>query len=147
MAKPKFVIDTNVLVSGILIAESLPDRAFKKARTFGEILFSESTFEELQEILERPKFNKYVSFEIRSQFLTQLKFEAERIIILEKINVCRDPKDNKILEVGVNGNADYLITGDQDLLVLNPFQGIEIITVNEFLTRFSWARGGLIFNF
>ena len=53
------------------------------------------------------------------------------------IDICRDPKDNKFLELAVSGKADFIITGDQDLLVLNPFRNIEIITINEFLTRFN----------
>ena len=69
--------------------------------------------------------------------MIQLKLEAEIIIVFEEIDICRDPKDNKFLEVAVNGKADFIITGDKDLLVLNPFQGIEIITVNEFLSRFN----------
>ncbi len=133
MAKPRFVIDTNVLVSGILIFQSSSDKAYKKARSIGNILFSESSFQELEEILKRPKFNKYVSLEIRNQFITKFKLESEQITITEKIVICRDPKDNKFLELAFNGNADFIITGDQDLLVLNPFRGIQIITVNEFL--------------
>ncbi len=136
MNKDRFVIDTNVLVSSILIEKSPADQAFKKIRSLGNLLFSESTLQELQEILQRPKFNKYVSSQIRSQFIMQLKLEAETILIVEKINLCRDPKDNKFLEVAVNGNADFIITGDKDLLVLNSFQNIEIITVNEFLSSF-----------
>ena len=136
MNKDRFVIDTNVLVSSILIEKSPADQAFKKIRSLGNLLFSESTLQELQEILQRPKFNKYVSSQIRSQFIMQLKLEAETILIVEKINLCRDPKDNKFLEVAVNGNADFIITGDKDLLVLNSLQNIEIITVNEFLSSF-----------
>jgi predicted nucleic acid-binding protein len=58
------------------------------------------------------------------------------IKISEKITICRDPKDDKFLELAVNGQANFIITGDEDLLVLNPFRNIEIITVNEFLNRF-----------
>ena len=133
MAKPRFVIDTNVLVSGILIFQSSSDKAYKKARSIGKILFSESSFQELEEILKRPKFNKYVSLESRNQFITKFKLESEQITITETINICRDSKDNKFLELAINGNADFIITGDQDLLVLNPFRGIKIITVNQFL--------------
>jgi len=53
--------------------------------------------------------------------------------ILERVDLCRDEKDNKFLEVAINGKADYLITGDNDLLVLRPFQDVKIMTVNEFL--------------
>jgi predicted nucleic acid-binding protein len=52
---------------------------------------------------------------------------------VERIDLCRDEKDNKFLEVAINGKADYLITGDNDLLVLRPFQDVKIMTVNEFL--------------
>ncbi len=51
--------------------------------------------------------------------------------------MCRDAKDDKFIEVAFNGKADFIITGDKDLLVLNPFKNIEIITVNDFLTRFN----------
>lgn len=62
---------------------------------------------------------------------------AEMVEIRETIVVCRDPKDDKLLELAVSGNADFLVTGDKDLLVLNPFRGVEIITPREFLDRAS----------
>jgi hypothetical protein len=55
--------------------------------------------------------------------------------IEESINICRDPKDDKFLELAFSGKADFIVTGDQDLLVLNPFRNIEIITANVFLSR------------
>ncbi len=58
---------------------------------------------------------------------------AEMIETGETIAVCRDPKDDKLLELAVSGNADFLVTSDKDLLVLNPFRGVEIITPREFL--------------
>jgi hypothetical protein len=137
MTKLRFVIDTNILVSSILISSSKPDYALKKIRNIGNILLSETTFQELEEILYRPKFNKYVSLITRIEFISKLKSESNLIKISEKIIVCRDPKDDKFLELAVNGKADFIITGDGDLLVLNPFKNIEIITVNEFLNRFA----------
>ncbi len=53
----------------------------------------------------------------------------------EEINECRDPKDNKYLELVVSGKAECIVTGDEDLLVLNPFRGIEILTVQKFLAK------------
>ena len=131
----KFVVDTNVLVSSILIRKSSSDAALKKARNLGKLLFSEATFQELQTVLNRSKFDKYVSLTIRSEFMFRLKLESELIEIIEQVNLCRDLKDNQFLEVAMNGNADYLITGDQDLLVLRPFQEIQIMTVHEFLSE------------
>jgi putative PIN family toxin of toxin-antitoxin system len=137
MTKLRFVIDTNILVSSILISSSKPDYALKKVRNIGNILLSETTFQELEEILYRPKFDRYVSLITRIEFITKLKSESNLIKISEKITICRDPKDDKFLELAVNGQANFIITGDEDLLVLNPFRNIEIITVNEFLNRFA----------
>jgi uncharacterized protein len=138
MTKLKFVIDTNILVSSILMASSKPDQALKKARKIGFILFSENTFSELKEVLNRRKFDKYILLETRLEFLSKIKLESELIEVMETIDLCRDPKDNKFLELAVSGNADFIITGDEDLLVLNTFRNIEIISVNDFLIRFSY---------
>jgi putative PIN family toxin of toxin-antitoxin system len=133
MNKLQFVIDTNVLVSSVLIKKSSSDAALKKARSLGSLLFSEATFQELQITLSRSKFDKYVSLQVRSEFIFRLRLESELVEILERVDLCRDEKDNKFLEVAINGKADYLITGDNDLLVLRPFQDVKIMTVNEFL--------------
>jgi uncharacterized protein len=138
MDKLRVVIDTNILVSSILINSSTPDRAFKKAKELGIILFSDSTFQELQEILNRSKFDKYVSLSIRTQFLATFKLEAESIKIDQTIKECRDPKDDTILEVAINGKATHIITGDQDLLELHPFRGVAILTPKQFLEIFSY---------
>ena len=137
MAKLRFVIDTNILVSSILIKSSLPDLAFKQARKSGVILFSDSTFQELTEVLNRSKFDKYVSLDIRCQFLAKVKLESEEIFITQFIKKCRDPQDDKFLDVAVNGNGTHIITGDKDLLELHPFQGILILTPSQFLNSFS----------
>ena len=137
MDKLRFVIDTNILVSSVLIKSSIPDVAFKTAKSLGIILFSDSTFQELQEILNRSKFDKYISVSIRTQFLAKFKLEAEEIKIDQIIKECRDPKDDKFLEVAINGNATHLITGDKDLLELHPFRGVDIITATQFLEIFS----------
>ena len=133
MNRLRIVIDTNTLISSILIAASVPDQAFKKARNIGIVLLSDATFKELQQVINRPKFDKYVSTSIRVEFLARLWQESEQIEIVDVITDCRDPKDNKFLEVAVNGNADYLVTGDQDLLILNPFRNVSIIPPAYFL--------------
>ncbi len=132
ISKQRFVIDTNTLVSSILIASSIPDKAVKLIRNLGVILISVATIEELQKVMNRPKFDKYVEPEIRSEFIAQLTQQSELIEINESVIACRDSKDDKFLEVAVNGKADYLITGDRDLLVLHPFRDIQIITPADF---------------
>jgi putative PIN family toxin of toxin-antitoxin system len=135
MNKLRFVIDTNVLVSSILIKKSSSDATLKKARSLGNLLFSEATFQELQTTLSRSKFDRYVSLQVRSEFIFRLRLESELVEIVERIDLCRDEKDNKFLEVAINGKAEYLITGDNDLLVLRPFKDVKIMTINEFLGK------------
>jgi hypothetical protein len=98
---------------------------------------SDHTFVEIYQTFTRSKFDKYVSLEKRLNFIGSLRQKAEMVNITEIITTCRDPKDNKFLELAVSGKADLIITGDQDLLVLNPFENIKIMTVNEFLTTFN----------
>jgi putative PIN family toxin of toxin-antitoxin system len=135
MTKLRFVIDTNTLVSSILIAASVPNLALQAIRKSGAILISTETLAELQTVMNRKKFDKYVTKEIRSEFISQIIQQSELIEIEEPIIACRDPKDDKFLEVAVNGKADYLITGDRDLLVLHPFRDIQILTPADFLTQ------------
>ncbi len=73
--------------------------------------------------------------ERRQEFLENFTKTVDFIDVEEQIDKCRDPKDDKYLELAVSGKAESIITGDNDLLVLNPFRGIEIITVQEFLAR------------
>ena len=133
----RFVVDTNVLISALLFNNSVPFRAIELAEKQGIILYSEATLHELEQVLNRKKFNKYLSLEDRQVFLLKFISASELVSITEKIAVCRDEKDNKFLELAVSGNANVIVTGDLDLLVLNPFQSVEIITPDIFIDRFS----------
>ena len=134
MNEKYFVIDVNVLISAFLFANSKPRKALDKAQDLGIILLSNSVFLELVEVLNRPKFDRYISKEIRKQLTDNLAETALFVEPNEQINECRDVKDNKYLELAITGQAECIITGDQDLLILNPFREIPIITVQEFLT-------------
>lgn len=129
----KIVIDTNIAVSSFLFKNSVPDQALRWATLHGIILLSESTWNELEKVLSRRKFNKYFSLEKRITALHNFKDNAQMIDVSSQIELCRDPKDNKFLELAADGQADYLITGDQDLLVLHPFQKTQILTPAQFL--------------
>jgi putative PIN family toxin of toxin-antitoxin system len=131
----KIVIDTNIAVSALLFRNSVPDRALRWASIHCIILLSEATWTELEKVLSRRKFNKYFSVEQRITALQNFKESAQIIKIISKIELCRDPKDNKFLELAADGQADYLITGDQDLLALNSFRKTEIITPAQFLDK------------
>ena len=134
MAKKKrFVFDTNVIVSALLIKKSVARRAFDRAREAGDILLSFDVIEELYDVLGRPAFDRYIEEDDRMQFLTLLVKEAALVEVTERIKECRDPKDDKFLELAVNGKADFIISGDADLQVLNPFRRIKIVSPREFL--------------
>lgn len=130
----RVVLDTNVVVSAVLLANSVPRRAFDKALDEGKILISVPVLLELAEALSHKKLNKYLLEEERMRFLVGLLKEVELVEITEEITACRDTKDNKFLELAVNGKADCIISGDNDLLVLNPFRGIKILTPREYLS-------------
>ena len=127
----RIVFDTNVIVSAMLFSDSVPGRVFLEVLNNGTILMSRSLARELSLVLGRDKFDRYVSREQRDGFLASLIRESELIEITESIHVCRDPKDNLILELAADGNADFIVTGDADLLVLNPFRGVRILTPTE----------------
>jgi len=131
--KGKFVFDTNVIVSALLIKRSVARRAFNKAREVGSILLSFEVITELYDVLSRSAFDRYIDEDDRLQFLTILVKESELIEVNERISECRDPKDDKFLELAVSGKADFIISGDDDLQVLNPFRKITILSPRQFL--------------
>jgi putative PIN family toxin of toxin-antitoxin system len=131
--KPRFVFDTNTLVSALLFKESVPRKAFDRAMESGVILISLDVVAELNDVLSRKKFNKYVTEEERIEFLILLLHETVFVEVKENIAECRDQRDDKFLELAVCGNSQYIISGDADLLVLHPFRNISIVTPRDFL--------------
>jgi putative PIN family toxin of toxin-antitoxin system len=106
------VIDTGVAVSAVLLPHSIPRQAFDLAADNGRLLVSEATIAELDEVLRRPKFNKYVPEEKRLEFLAALVRDAEVVDVTAVITDCRDVKDNKFLELAVSGRASHIVSGD-----------------------------------
>jgi putative PIN family toxin of toxin-antitoxin system len=132
-SSPRFVLDSNVIVSGLLFPDSLPGQAFTEARTRGNILLSDDAVEELVDVLRRPKFDHYLLPEERDRFLATLIRQSIHVAPIERISVCRDSKDDKWIELAVAGNSSCLITGDQDLLELHGYRGIAVVTPAEFI--------------
>jgi putative PIN family toxin of toxin-antitoxin system len=129
----RVILDTNTLVSALLVKQSIPRQAFDKAKQHGSVLLSNATLEELDSVLKREKFKKYITDAERILFLQALLSQSILLEIEPKITACRDPKDNKFLDLAVAGVVDYLVTGDDDLLVLNPLENTKILTPREFL--------------
>ena len=141
MIETRAVFDTSVIVSAVLLPRSVPRRAFDAVMVHGKALVSHATVAELGEVLRRPKFNRYVLEKERLEFLAALLEEAEYVEITEELAACRDPQDDKFLELAISGHATHIISGDRDLLALHPFRGIEVLSAQRFLTRFLESEG------
>jgi putative PIN family toxin of toxin-antitoxin system len=131
-----FVFDTNSLISANLLPGSVNRKAYNKALELGITVYSDATLAEFSGTFIRTKFDKYISTEKRLEEITAFEKRSQHISISVSITACRDPKDNKFLELAVEAGATCIITGDKDLLVLNPFQNIPILTAAEFMEKF-----------
>jgi putative PIN family toxin of toxin-antitoxin system len=140
MKRDRVVLDTNVLISGALSSTSTPALALEMAVSDGQLLASTATLRELMEKLLAAKFDPYVSREKRDALLLRLAPLIEIVEVIQTIQASRDPKDDKFLEVAVNGCADVLVTGDGDLLELHPFRGIAILTPADYVSRQTSSR-------
>lgn len=135
MTRERVVIDTNVFISGLFSTTSTPALAVDKAITKAQVIATSETLRELIEKLLLPKFDRYVSRERREALLQRVASVVEIIHVVQHVRASRDPKDDKFLEAAVNGRANVLVSGDGDLLDLNPFRGIAIITPADYLVR------------
>jgi putative PIN family toxin of toxin-antitoxin system len=133
MRVDRVVLDTNVLISAVLSPRGNPFACLSWVLSHATLLASRELLEELETRLARPKFSKYVDAERCRTFVAELALVAVHVDVRGIVRACRDPDDDKLLEIAVAGGADCLVTGDQDLLTLAPFQGIAILTPAEFL--------------
>ncbi len=134
MNHDRIVIDTNVFISALLNPNGTPRKVINLAVSQFSILQSEVTYQELETRLSKKKFDKYLSKEDRVTFLTFLRQKSLLIDITHQTTICSDLDDNKFLELAVSGMANYLITGDNELLILENYQEISIITPIHFLS-------------
>lgn len=128
------VIDTNVFISAALFPKNPLGRIVGRAIEIQSFALSEETFAELEEVLIREKFDRYLLRQTRIDFLEKTAVKARWVDAarITPVRDCRDAKDNKFLEVALAATADYLITGDEDLLVLNPWRSIRILTPADY---------------
>ena len=128
----RVVVDTNVFISAGLKENSPPETVVYLAAANHFLLKSAITEQELFVTLARPRLAPLIQPRFQD-WLHELMAAAELVNITERIAACRDSRDDKFLELAVNGHADLIVTGDGDLLALNPFREIPIITPAEFV--------------
>jgi len=96
------------------------------------LVFSYELLTEFVEVVKRPKLRKYFSEEDLKQMLELINHYAYFISVTSNVNVCRDENDNFLLSLAMDSKANYLITGDNDLLVINQFEKTRVITISEY---------------
>jgi putative PIN family toxin of toxin-antitoxin system len=134
----RVVLDTSVLVSAALRKGSIPHQALAKALGSCLVCASTETLAELEEVLDREKFDRYLNREARREFVELVSrhahfFPVGNAEMAAAQSPCRDPKDTQFLALALTAEADALVSSDEDLLVLNPWRGIPILTPAEFL--------------
>jgi len=127
----KVVIDTNIWVSYLLggLLRRIDEKILSKEL---KALVSDEMLKELSEVLNRPRFRKIFTTERIKELFSLLDSYAIVVSPSQKVSICRDEKDNFLLEVALEGQADYLITGDEDLLSLNSFHKTKIVRPKDF---------------
>jgi uncharacterized protein len=129
----RIVIDTSTLIGALLKPQSLPRQAFNHALATGTLCVSPATLAELESVLLRDKFDRYLDRESRLGFLQLYHAATAHFpVTLDEENSltppCRDSRDNKFLALALHCSANLLISSDDDLLVLHPWQNISIVT-------------------
>ena len=131
----RIVVDTNVLVSRLILPKSMCAQILRRVELEARLLICDATMYELVDVLSRSKFDRYVSLEDRKGFIERLTQVAEFVPIIPIVRECRDPEDDKFLEVALNGRADVIVTGDEDLLEMNPWRGVTIFSPSVYLKQ------------
>jgi uncharacterized protein len=131
----KVVLDTNIWI-GLLLG-SRNCRGIRDAFLDGlfDVLISPTLAEELAEVCKRDKFRTLFHESDVNELLRLLETDAEWVLPRSHITVCRDVKDNMILECAVAGKADFVVSGDDDLLCLSSFSGVNIVSPRQFLLK------------
>lgn len=134
--KPRIILDTNTLVSGVLFKGEMVREAVRIAFDHYQLVFSTPTWDELMEVFQRDKFDRALPRGQRFRVIAEM---ARRIEIVEPtttVHDCRDPRDNKFLSLALDSQSTLIVTGDQDLLVLHPWRGVHILSPADFVRSF-----------
>lgn len=129
------VVDTNVLISGLLGSRTnwRVIEAFRNEQFL--LVTSPLLIEEFLRVSSRPRLAIYFSAKERQAIAWFLQTQTHVVSPRQHFHACRDPKDDLLLDVAVAAKASVLVTGDQDLLILHPFRRISILSPTQFLKR------------
>lgn len=134
-SKPRIILDTNVIVSGILFKGQTIRRLLLLALNEYQLIFSHVTWDELASVLQRDGFERNMPLGARLRVLAELASRVEVVPTTRTVRDCRDPKDDKFLSLALDAGVTVIVTGDEDLRVLHPYRGIEILSPAQFMLR------------
>lgn len=131
----RIVVDTNVVVSALLNPDARINRVLAYlAKGKYLFLYSQDTLDEMLDVLSRHRIGRGMVKDLDvKEFVALVRFRGEEITPVTSIHVCRDPDDDKFLEIAVDGKADYIVSGDGDLQSLSPFRGIPVLKPADFI--------------
>jgi putative PIN family toxin of toxin-antitoxin system len=131
----RIILDTNLWISFLITKDfsKLDELIFSRKSI---LLFSQELLDEFIEVAKRPKFRRWFSPADVEDLLETIDEYADFVTVKTETAICRDPKDNFLLSLSVDGNADFLITGDQDLLDLDKLGKTKILTITNFLQNY-----------
>lgn len=137
MTNPDWVLDTNVLISAALSRQGSPYALVQQVLAHARLVFSEPTFEELRTRLYRPKFDRYINLDMRERVLRDLSACAVWVEIDDSRHWSRDRDDDKFIATALEQPGAVLVSGDQDLLTVQPPEGLRILTPAQALSEFT----------
>ena len=127
------VIDTGVLISAAIRPQSVPALALERALRHYEVCASMATLDELQQVLLRPKFDRYASAAQRQLFLDGIMLQFRLFEVTQQVAECADPKDDKFLALALAVNAELIVASDPHLTQMHPWRSIPILPPAAFL--------------
>lgn len=130
---PNVVVDANTVASAALKAESKPETALLFALNYDSLYLSEPVLDEIREVLSRPKFRRYVGEERLAEILALMLADAHFVTPMANVHACRDPADDKYLDLALAADAYAIVTGDHDLLSMSPWRGIRITNAAQYV--------------
>ena len=131
LRKHRIIIDTNLWISFLLSKKfDFIDNLLENAKA--QLVFSHELFSELMDVITRPKLKDFFTINDKKLILDIIERYADYVSVISNVSLCRDEKDNFLLSLAKDSNADFLITGDKDLLVLKEFEKTQIVTMNEY---------------
>lgn len=132
MKSKKVILDTNLWIS-FLITKNFDAIDTLVDKGYIVLIFSEESLEEFVTVARRPKISRYIPESAIDEILSLFYKYGKLVNVVSNIADCRDPKDNFLLNLAIDSNADYLVTGDSDLLTLKRIRKTRILTWSDLL--------------